>query len=44
MKNRRFDRAKIVLFDRFIFPLVHGAEARLMRPPLGQSLLAVARA
>lgn len=44
LKNRRFDLGKIVVFDRFIFPIIHAIESRLMAPPLGQSLLAVARA
>lgn len=44
LKNRQFDRAKVIAFDRLIFPLIHGFESRLFRPPLGQSLLAVARA
>jgi len=44
LKNRRFDRGKIVIFDRFIFPMIHALESKLMRPPFGQSLLAVARA
>jgi hypothetical protein len=44
VKHRRFEPAKIVVFDRFIFPLIHAAESKLVRPPFGQSLLAVARA
>ena len=44
LKNRQFDRGKIVVFDRFIFPIVHALESKVLRPPLGQSLLAVARA
>ena len=44
LKRRRFERAKIVLFDRVLFPIVHACESRICRPPLGQSLLAVARA
>jgi hypothetical protein len=31
-------------FDRFIFPAMHGLESRICAPPVGQSLLAIARA
>jgi len=34
----------IRFFDRFIFPPVHGLETKICPPPIGQSLLAVARA
>ncbi len=44
LKKRTFELAKVRLFDRAIFPLVHGLESKLVRPPIGQSLLAVARA
>lgn len=44
LKNRRFDTGKIVLFDRFIFPVVHSFESRVVRPPFGQSLLAIGQA
>jgi hypothetical protein len=44
LKHRRFDRSKIIVFDRFLFPVVHLLESKLVRPPFGQSLLAVARA
>ncbi len=44
LKHRRFAPGKIILFDRVIFPIVYGVESRFMRPPLGQSLIAVARA
>jgi SAM-dependent methyltransferase len=43
LKKRQFDVASVVLFDRFIFPAAHWLEAHVMRPPFGQSLLAVAR-
>ena len=43
LKKRCFEPAKIRLYDRVIFPLVHTLEARLLRPPFGQNLLAVAR-
>jgi SAM-dependent methyltransferase len=43
LKKRHFEPAKVLLYDRAIFPLVHGIERRICRPPFGQSLLAVAR-
>jgi SAM-dependent methyltransferase len=43
LKKRHFETAKVRLFDRVLFPIVHGLEARVMRPPFGQSLIAVAR-
>lgn len=43
LKQRKFDLAKVVLFDRVIFPLVRAIESRVGAPPIGQSLLAVAR-
>lgn len=42
--RRRFDVASVRLFDRRIFPMVHGMETQLGAPPFGQSLFAVARA
>jgi SAM-dependent methyltransferase len=44
LKKRRFEVAKVRAFDRLIFPIVHGIESSLVRPPFGQSLLAIARA
>jgi SAM-dependent methyltransferase len=44
LKKRVFEREKVRLYDRMIFPIVHGFESRLVRPPFGQSLLAIARA
>ncbi len=44
LKKRRFEVSKVRLFDRLIFPIVHALESRLIRPPFGQSLLAIARA
>ena len=44
LKKRTFDLASVRLFDRVIFPVVHGLESRVCRPPIGQSLIAVARA
>ena len=43
LKKRVFERAKVRLFDRLIFPLCHLMESRLLRPPIGQSLLAIAQ-
>lgn len=44
LKKRKFEVQKVRFFDRVVFPWVHWAESRLLRPCLGQSLLAVARA
>jgi SAM-dependent methyltransferase len=42
-RKRAFEPWKVRLYDRRIFPAVHAVESRLVRPPFGQSLLAVAR-
>jgi hypothetical protein len=42
LKKRSFDVAAVRLFDRVIFPVVHGFESRICPPPIGQSLMAVA--
>jgi hypothetical protein len=44
LKKRTFDVGSVRLFDRAIFPWSHALERRVLRPPFGQSLLAVARA
>ena len=44
LKERGFSVGKVRFYDRIIFPVVHQIESKLMRPPIGQSLLAVARA
>jgi hypothetical protein len=44
LKKRLFEVNKVRAYDRLIFPLVHGFEKRIVRPPFGQSLLAVASA
>jgi SAM-dependent methyltransferase len=44
LKKRGFDLPAVRLFDRVIFPPVHGFESRICPPPFGQSLLAAARA
>jgi SAM-dependent methyltransferase len=43
LKKRHFDVGSVKLYDRYIFPAVHWSEAQIMRPPFGQSLMAVAR-
>ncbi len=42
LKKRSFDVAAVRLFDRAIFPLVHGFESRICPPPIGQSLMVIA--
>ena len=42
--KRHFDVASVRAFDRVVFPWVHQLETRLVPPPFGQSLMAVARA
>ena len=44
LKKRQFDTEAVAFFDQFIFPVAHALESRGLRPPIGQSLLAVARA
>ena len=44
LKKRVFEVEKVRLYDRMIFPAVHFIESKLVRPPFGQSLVAVARA
>lgn len=44
LKNRSFNPGAVRFYDRVIFPFVFFCESRLARPPLGQSLVAVARA
>jgi SAM-dependent methyltransferase len=44
LKKRVFDLPSVRLFDRLIFPPVHGIESQICPPPIGQSLLAIARA
>jgi SAM-dependent methyltransferase len=43
LKKRSFGIAKVRLYDRMMFPLVHLAERMICRPPTGQSLIVVAR-
>jgi SAM-dependent methyltransferase len=44
LKKREFEIQKVRAFDRVIFPVVHGLESKFLRPPFGQSLMAIARA
>jgi SAM-dependent methyltransferase len=44
LKKRGFDLGAVRLFDRVFFPPVHWLESRICPPPIGQSLLAIARA
>ena len=44
LKKRVFEVEKVRFYDRIIFPAVHFLESNLLRPPIGQSLVAVARA
>jgi SAM-dependent methyltransferase len=44
LKKRQFEIEKVRAFDRVIFPVVHSLESKIVRPPFGQSLLAIARA
>lgn len=43
LRQRRFQESSVRLFDRVIFPPMHAVESKLIRPPFGQSLLAIAR-
>lgn len=44
LRRRVFDIGSVRLFDRVIFPVVFGFETNVLRPPFGQSLIAIARA
>jgi SAM-dependent methyltransferase len=39
-----FDVGQVRLFDRRIFPCGHWIESRIVRPPIGQSVIAIAQA
>ena len=43
LRQRHFSPRAVRWFDRFVFPIVNLLERRVLRPPFGQSLLAVAR-
>lgn len=40
--HRKFNARTVRLFDRVVFPMAHRMESRLCRPPIGQSLIAIA--
>ena len=44
LKKRSFAGSQVRFFDRHIFPIQHQFEMRVLRPPIGMSLLAVATA
>ena len=44
MRCMSFDIDQVRLFDRKIFPPCHLIESRIVRPPIGQSLIAIAQA
>jgi SAM-dependent methyltransferase len=44
LRKRSFDKTYVRLFDRLVFPMVHGLESRICPPPIGQSLMVVALA
>ena len=44
LRKRGFDARAVRWFDRWIFPPTHWLESAVCAPPIGQSLLAVARA
>jgi SAM-dependent methyltransferase len=44
LKKRTFDVQAVRIFDRLIFPAVNAMETRVLRPPFGQSLIAIAQA
>lgn len=44
LKKRTFSLNSVRFFDRCIFPVAHVLERKLAYPPIGQSLMAVARA
>jgi hypothetical protein len=43
MGKRRFEVAAVRAYDRIAFPVVDWLESHVHRPPVGQSLLAIAR-
>jgi len=44
LKKRGFNLSAVRLFDRILFPLVYSFETKICPPPIGQSLLVMARA
>ena len=43
LRQRHFKKGSVRFYDRVVFPFVFWMETRLCAPPLGQSLLAIAR-
>lgn len=44
LKQQRFNPSHVRLFDVMVFPIINWCETRLLRPPIGQSLIAIAQA
>ena len=44
LRSRSFNPTMVRMFDRFIFRWAHGLENKFARPPLGQSLVVIAKA
>lgn len=44
LRSRSFDSGQVAFYDSKMFPLVHWVETHLCRPPIGQSLVAIASA
>lgn len=44
LKKRSFNSTAVWCFDRLVFPALYQFETRIVHPPIGQSLVAVARA
>jgi hypothetical protein len=44
MQSRAFQAGQVEFYDSKIFPWLHWMETRLFRPPVGQSIIAIARA
>jgi len=44
LKTRTFHPAMVRLYDRTVFRLAHAVERNIVRPPIGQSLIAIAQA
>ncbi|HZB89326.1 MAG TPA: class I SAM-dependent methyltransferase [Terracidiphilus sp.] len=42
LRKRAFDIASVRLFDKVLFPAIHGFETHVLRPPIGQSLIVIA--
>jgi len=43
LKQMSFKASSVFFYDRLIFPMVHALEYYVLRPPLGQSLLVIAK-